>query len=241
MEKSKKAIIIGATSGIGRELAKLLSENNYIVGITGRRTELLNELKTENPNSYFIKTVDITDLKQTEKSLNELTKEIGGLDLLILSSGIGDINENLDFEIEKRTINTNVLGFTCITNWAFNLFEKQKSGHLVAISSVGGLRGSRHAPAYNATKSFQMNYLEGLRQKAKKLNSDISVTDIRPGFVNTEMAKGDGLFWVAPVEKASRQIFSAINRKKKVAYVTKRWRFIASILKHLPRPIYDKM
>ena len=86
-----------------------------------------------------------------------------------------------------------------------------------------------------------MNYLEGLRQKAKKLNSDISVTDIRPGFVDTEMAKGEGLFWVAPVEKASRQIFNAINRKKRVAYVTKRWRFIASVLKHLPRPIYDKM
>lgn len=241
MENKKKAIIVGATSGIGRELAKLLSNNNYIVGITGRRTNLLEEIKSENPTSYFIKTLDITDTEQTEQRLNELKKEIGGLDLLILSSGIGDLNHNLDFEIEKRTIETNVLGFTLITNWAFNYFEEQKSGHLVAISSVGGLRGSRQAPAYNATKSFQMNYLEGLRQKAKKLNTNIFVTDIRPGFVDTDMAKGEGLFWVSKVDKAAQQIFDAINRKKRVAYVTKRWRIIASILKNLPRPIYDKM
>ncbi len=241
MEKVKKAIVIGATSGIGRELAKLLSESKYVVGIMGRRTNLLDELKAENPNLYFIKTVDITDLQQTEESLNELAKAIGGLDLLILSSGTGDLNNNLDFEVEKKTIETNALGFACITNWAFNLFKKQKFGHLVAISSVGGLRGSRHAPAYNATKAFQMNYLEGLRQKAKKLNTDITVTDIRPGFVDTDMAKGEGLFWVSPIKKAALQILYAINRKKKVAYVTKRWGLVAPILKHLPRAVYDKM
>ncbi len=239
--KHKKAIVVGATSGIGRQLAELLAANNYVVGITGRRKNLLEKIKAEKPDSYFIKTFDVTDLKQVGKNLIELTKEIGGLDLLILSSGTGDLNENLDFEIEKRTIETNVLGFTCITNWAFNFFQKQKYGHLIAITSVGGLRGSRHAPAYNATKSFQMNYLEGLRQKAKKLNSDIKVTDVRPGFVNTDMAKGEGLFWVAPVEKASQQIFRAIKRKKEIVYITKRWRLMASILKHLPKSIYDKM
>ena len=122
-----------------------------------------------------------------------------------------------------------------------NYFEKQKSGHLVAISSIGGLRGSRQAPAYNATKAYQINYLEGLRQKAKKLNTSIFVTDIRPGLVDTEMAKGEGLFWVMPVEKAARQIFQAIIDKKKVAYVTRRWGLIATILKQIPRPIHDRM
>ncbi|TDE47102.1 SDR family NAD(P)-dependent oxidoreductase [Flavobacterium rhamnosiphilum] len=237
----KKAIIIGATSGIGKGLAKLLSDNNYVVGITGRRTELLEKLKSEKPNSYFIKTFDITDIKIAVEKLDELKTELGGLDLLIISSGTGDLNDNLDFEIEKRTIDTNVLGFTCIANWAFNLFEKQKFGHLVAISSVGGLRGSRQAPSYNATKAFQINYLEALRQKATKLKQPIFVTDIRPGFVDTDMAKGEGQFWVATVDKATRQIFGAINGKKKIVYVTKRWRLIATILKRIPRPIYDRM
>lgn len=237
----KRAIIIGATSGIGKGLAKMLADNNYVVGITGRRTKLLEELKSEKPNSYFIKTFDVTDIKKATKKLEELKIEIGGLDLLILSSGTGDLNDKLDFEIEKKTIDTNVLGFTCITNWAFNLFKKQKFGHLVAISSVGGLRGSRQAPAYNATKSYQMNYLEALRQKVNNLKEPIFVTDIRPGFVDTDMAKGEGQFWVASVDKATRQIFKAIKKKKKIIYVTKRWRIIAIILKRIPRPIYDRM
>jgi short-subunit dehydrogenase len=237
----KKAIIIGATSGIGKELAKKLADENYVVGITGRRTELLDELKNEKPNSFYTKTFDITDTNKIVENLEYLTTELGGLDLLIISSGIGEINESLDFEIEKRTIDTNVLGFTCVTDWTFNYFENQKSGHLVAISSIGGLRGSRQAPAYNATKAYQIIYLEGLRQKATKLKEPIFVTDIRPGLVDTKMAKGEGLFWVMPVEKTVRQIFKAIISKKKVAYVTKRWRLIAIILKRIPSTIYDKM
>jgi short-subunit dehydrogenase len=236
----KKAIIIGATSGIGKGLAKLLVDNNYKIGLTGRRIELLNELKSENLN-FYIKSIDINDTNIVGQKLDELTKELGGLDLLIISSGIGDLNENLDFEIEKRTIETNVLGFTCVADWTFNYFENRKSGHLVAISSIGGLRGSRQAPAYNATKAYQINYLEGLRQKASKLKEPVFVTDIRPGLVDTAMAKGEGLFWVMPVEKTVRQIFKAIMSKKKVAFVTKRWLLIATILKLIPIPIYDRM
>ena len=239
--RMKKAIIIGATSGIGKGLAKLLVNNGSKVGITGRRTELLKELKSENPESYFVKTINVTDTKIVTEKLEELTAELGGLDLVVISSGTGDLNDNLDFAIEKRTIETNVLGFTCVADWTFSHFEKQKSGHLVAISSVGGLRGSRQSPSYNATKAFQINYLEALRQKATFLKMPIAVTDIRPGFVDTDMAKGEGQFWVATVDKATRQIYNAIETKKKIVYVTKRWRLIAIILKLIPRQIYDRM
>jgi short-subunit dehydrogenase len=68
---------------------------------------------------------------------------------------------------------------------------------------VAGIRGSRQAPSYNATKSYQINYLEGLRQKSRK---SIFVTDIRPGLVDTDMAKGEGLFWVMPVELRNRYL-----------------------------------
>jgi short-subunit dehydrogenase len=227
----KKAIVIGATSGIGRELAMLLAENNYQVGITGRRTELLESLKEEKPDSFYWRSFDITDIKATVENLEALIAELGGLDLLVISSGIGDVNRDLDFEIEKQAIDLNVFGFTAICDWSFKYFEGQKHGHLTAITSIAGLRGSSLAPAYSATKSFQIKYLESLRLKAKGTKLPIYIADIRPGFVDTAMAKGEGLFWVASPHKAALQIYKAIVRKRAVAYVTKRWKIVALIFK----------
>ena len=237
----KKAIIIGASSGIGKGLATLLVENDYKVGITGRRMELLEELKKTNPKSFLIKTFDATDTETSIEKIIELILELGGLDLMILSSGTGDLNETLDFETERKVIELNVTGFTNIIDWTFNYFEKQGFGHIVAISSVAGIRGSRYAPSYNASKAYQINYLEGLRQKSIKFNKSIYVTDIRPGFVDTNMAKGEGLFWVMPVNKVAKQIFRAIVNKRKVVYVTKRWGLIGRFLKLIPRFIFDRM
>src|SRR5688572_20493725 len=127
----KKVIVVGATSGIGKELAQLLVKNGFKVGITGRRTELLKELKLSNPDLFVSKTFDVTETNTIPQHLQELVNELGGLDLLVLSSGIGDLNKELDFEIEKRTIDVNVSGFTCVADWSFNYFWKQKSGHFV--------------------------------------------------------------------------------------------------------------
>ncbi len=237
----KKAIIVGATSGIGKELATILANDNYKVGITGRREHLLDELRLANPDAYICRKMDVTNFQETVSGLNSLSAQLGSLDLFIICSGIGDINEYLDFETEKITIDTNITGFTNAACWAFNYFEKQKNGHLVAVTSIGGLRGSRQAPAYNASKAYQINYLEGLRQKNHKMKSSVYITDIRPGLVSTNMAKGDGLFWVMPVVKTANQIYKAIKKKKKVAYVTKRWRLIAYILKMLPPVIYKRL
>jgi short-subunit dehydrogenase len=237
----KKVIIIGSTSGIGKGLAQIFAANDYKVGITGRRKELLLELKDEIPDAYLTKVLDVTDTVSSIEQLEELTNELGGLDILVISSGIGEINISLDFEIEKQTIDANILGFTSIADWAFNYFQKQQTGHLVLISSIGGLRGSSQAPAYNASKAYQINYTEGLQQKATKLKLPILITDIRPGLVDTKMAKGEGLFWVMPLEKAVYQMYKAIVNKRKVVYVTKRWRIIALLLKLIPRGVYVRM
>jgi short-subunit dehydrogenase len=97
------------------------------------------------------------------------------------------------------------------------------------------------APAYSATKAYQINYMESLRKKAFKAGNQILVTDIRPGLVDTAMAKGDGLFWVMPVEKVARQIWTAIRKKKSKVYVTKRWHILAIINKNLPFGLYKRM
>ena len=237
----KKAIVIGATSGIGKELAKILAQNNFIVGITGRRENLLRELKKENPESFIIKSFDISLPDNNYKNLSELVTELGGLDLIVINSGTGNGNDNLDFKIEKETIDTNILGFTEISGWAFNYFSKQGFGQIAIVSSIAGIRGGRFAPAYSASKAYQINYIEGLRQKANKLKLQICFTDIRPGFVDTPMAKSDNKFWVSTPHKASKQIYDAIKRKKKIAYITKRWILIAYLLKLLPKFIFDKI
>jgi len=236
-----KAIIIGATSGIGKSLAEKLVIEGYLVGITGRREEMLKILEKKHGGKILSMKMDVQDLSSIESICNELVIRLGGLNLLIISAGIGEENKLLDFSIENNVIKTNVQGFTCVADWGMNYFKKQGHGHLVNISSVAGIRGNGLAPSYNSSKAYQINYLEGLRLNASKSNSSIHVTDVRPGFVHTAMAKGDGLFWVSPVEKAAEQIYAAIKRKKKVVYISKRWRLISYILKAIPYSILKKL
>jgi short-subunit dehydrogenase len=237
----KKAIIIGATSGIGKSLAELLIREGYKVGVTGRRDELFQSITTQENSRIVFKKMDVQELSTLEPICNELVSQMGGLDLLIISAGIGEENENLNFDVEHNVIKTNVQGFTCIADWALRYFKEQGYGHLVNISSIAGIRGNGIAPSYNATKAYQINYLEGLRINVKKYGSSITITDARPGFVDTAMAKGEGLFWVAPVQKAAEQIFEAIKQKKKVVYITKRWRLIGLILKLIPFSILKRL
>jgi len=237
----KKAIVIGASSGIGLETAKLLLKNGYKVGVTGRRINLLTDLQHEFGQLCVAKQINITLFENTISTLTAIVQELGGLDLLILSSGTGEINRELNFDVEQATCQTNVMGFTNTVDWTMNYFITQQSGHLVVISSIAGLRGNKVAPAYNASKAYQINYTEGLRQKVCSLKLPITITDIRPGFVDTDMAKGDGKFWVATTEKAGKQIVKAINAKREIVYVSKRWKLIAILFKILPNFIYKRI
>jgi short-subunit dehydrogenase len=229
----KNALIIGATSGIGKELAKLLVNDNYKVVITGRRENLLEEIKKSNPDKYLIKVQDVTNLDSCEQLFEEVKSELKTIDLIVYSSGVGTPNYKLEWEKEIPTLNTNILAATKIYGLAYNFFRKQGYGHLVGISSIASIRGNRHTPAYFASKAFQANYLESLYMKGKRSKATIFVTDIQPGFVDTDMALG-ATFWMAPLEKATKQIYSAIKNKKKKAYITKRWRMVAFVLKIVP-------
>lgn len=231
-------VIIGATSGIGKVLFLKYANADNRIGIVGRRANLLDELSRKYPSKTITAKADITNLEEIEQAINALHKELEHIDLVIVSSGTGDINAELDYNVERPTIDTNVTGWTFVIDTFYNIFEQQGHGHLVAITSAGGLRGEPMAPAYSASKAYQINYIEALRKKAFKSGSRIHVTDIRPGLVNTAMAKGDGLFWVMPVEKVASQIISAIRRQKSKTYVTKRWHVLAIINKNLPFDLY---
>ena len=234
-------VIIGATSGIGKVLFLKYANADNRIGIVGRRANLLDELSRKYPSKTITAKADITNLEEIEQAINALHKELEHIDLAIVSSGTGEINAELDYNVERPTIDTNVTGWTFVIDTFYNIFEQQGHGHLVAITSTGGLRGEPMAPAYSASKAYQINYIEALRKKAFKSGSRIHVTDIRPGLVNTAMAKGDGLFWVMPVEKVASQIISAIRRQKSKTYVTKRWHVLAIINKNLLFDLYKRI
>jgi short-subunit dehydrogenase len=238
--QNKKIIIVGATSGIGRELAKLYAGTGALVGATGRRQDLLYSLQLEYPNDVITRCFDVR-ATDSITHIESLIQEMNGLDLLIYNSGYGETSQNLDWEIDKTTVDINVNGFIRIANFSFNYFVAQASGQLAAVSSLASVRGNPDAPAYSASKAFMSSYMEGLHIKAIKMKTAIYITDVQPGFVDTKMAKGQKRFWVAPVGKAAGQIFDAIERKKWRVYITRRWWLIAKFMQLIPDMIYRKI
>lgn len=227
----KNAIIFGATSGIGRGLANVLVNNGYHVLVTGRRLAKLEEIKASNPERYSIKQHDITDIESSNQFFNDLpfTK----VDLIVLSSGLAYPNFKLEYDLDLPILKTNVLGITKLLQLSYYFFDKQGYGHLVGISSVASIRGDRHSPAYFASKSYQSSYLESLWMKAYRSKKDITVSNILPGYIDTEMIPKN-VFWKVPLNKACLQIYTAIQKKKKRAYISKRWRLIALFLRVAP-------
>lgn len=231
---TKKAIIIGATSGIGKDLAEVMLREGYTLGLCGRRINLLEDLKMKQPERVMLQFVDVTRSEQAMTQLDGLIKEMNGVDVIVVSSGTGHINNKLQWQLEKETIDVNVAGFAAMANIAMRYFLAKGNGHLVGISSIAALIGSSAAPAYSASKAFISNYLEGMRMQGRRKGKNVIVTNIQPGYVDTAMAQGDGMFWVAPSRVAAEQIYAAIRKKKTHAYITRRWRLIAWLLKIVP-------
>lgn len=236
----KKAIVVGASSGIGKAIAQELSKNGYQVGLIARREELLYDLHKLLPNKSYIKKIDIAKTDDAMIKFQDLIKQMGGVSLVVLNAAVGfDDTRRVWFE-QEQMIEVNTLGFASMAHCALDHFIQQKKGHLVGITSISGLRGTANAFTYCATKSFQSTLLEGIRNTSQLKNLGIYVTDIKPGFVDTDMVKGrSDKFWEASPDEAARQIYDAIKAKKKIAYVTKRWRLIAWFFKFAPDWLFN--
>jgi short-subunit dehydrogenase len=236
----KKAVVVGATSGIGRAVARALSANGYVVGITGRRSHLLGELVNELPSTADSAVMDVTRPNEARSCFDALAERMSGVDLVVLSAGVGHTDEAESWEHVHETVETNAVGFAALADAAYRHFETRGHGHLVGITSVAAVRESGGAPAYHASKAFAARYLAGLRHRASKTGLSLTVTDVRPGFVDTAMAKGDGLFWVASPERAASQIMVAIEDSRSTVYVTRRWRLVATLLALIPGWLYRR-
>jgi short-subunit dehydrogenase len=241
-QNSKKAIVIGASSGIGKALAHVLAKNGYTVGLTARRLNVLEAMQKELPTKSFVKYMDLKKPEESMQALRELIHEMGGVDLIVINAGIGFFDTDLSWEHQKETIEVNVLGFVAMANEALKHFMHQNYGHIVGISSVAAIRPGKDAFTYGATKAFESGFLAGLRNTVRVKKIPIVVTDIQPGFVKTEMVAGaEKRIWESSAEQAAEEIYQAIAARKEHAYITKRWRLIAWALKFAPDWLIDRI
>ncbi len=232
----KKAIIVGSSSGIGRALAKKLSTEGYLVALTGRSLERLQALQKELSGESIVRVIDVRDSREAIHGLRNMIMGLHDLDLMIINAGVLFQNENLKWHLEEEMIKVNALGFAAMANVAADYFLQKGSGCIVGISSVASHRGSGRSPAYNASKAFVSNYMEGLRQKFSA--TPIQVIDIRPGFVDTEMVRGrKGLFGLISPERAAEDIYKAIQKGKRIAYVPSWWGIVMWFFRRLPESL----
>lgn len=230
----KKILLIGATSGIGAALAERYAVRAENIAVTGRREDLLSAFCAKHPNACY-GVVDVVQAHDAVVRLQQLVELMGGVDLIWLCAGVGTMNAQLDFEQEKSAIRTNVWGWTAISDWAYTLFERQGFGHLAVISSIAGTCGLFPAPAYAASKAYQISYLESLRQRAFLSKKPIFVTDVRPGFVRTPLlGDKEPYVGIVSVDKVVPCMIRAVDRHSGVLIVPGRWKPVVWLMKLLP-------
>lgn len=240
----KRIIIIGASSGLGYAVTKQFVSLGWKVGIAARREKPLQELQSQHPDNITYTTIDITADDATDK-LNKLIELNGGMDVLLLASGVGKQNPELDIDNEETTIKTNVLGFTRIVDTAFNYYKNSKRdtvGQIAVISSVAGTKGLGIAASYSATKRYQNTYMSALEQLANIKGLNIAFTDIRPGFIRTALLDENKSYpMIMTVEHVTPLIVNAILKKKRIAIIDWRWRILIGLWRLIPHWLWIRL
>lgn len=251
---------MGATSGIGQEVARLLAANGYEVGIAGRRKERLVQMAQATPGIVTHRQIDVTK-EDAPTELYKLIEELGGMDLYFHSSGIGWENVALDADKELKTVETNSVGFVRMVSAAYNWFAEQKAdeakqraegyeqrasskerkARIACITSIARTRGLGAAPAYSATKRMQAHYLECLSQQARMRHLNIGITDIRPGFVATDLIAGSHFPLQLKAEDVARTIVRAIERGSEVVTIDWRYRLLVAAWQLIPRWLWVRL
>ena len=229
---------MGATSGIGLEVVKVLASKGWQVGIAGRRDDVLQRVMTQVPQVVAAQSIDITR-DDAPQQLQALIDRMGGIDLYFHSSGIGYQNPDLDADKELRTVETNAVGFTRMVDAVFSYFAQRPKheGHLAVISSIARTKGLGAAPAYSATKRYVSHYLECLSQLCTIRHlRHIHIHDIRPGFVRTPLiADGNHYPMQLDPERVAQSIVRGIERNRPVITTDWRYRLLVAGWTLLPR------
>ena len=248
LEPQKRAIVIGASSGIGAALVRELAHSGYLVAAVARREARLQELSNSvntavGPNRVITFSHNVTDYDEIPTLFQTIVQTLGGLDLIIYNAGVQPsvTVDEYNFDKDRKMIEVNLLGAIAWLNQAAVRFERARQGQIVGIGSIAGDRGRVGSPVYNSSKAGLATYLESLRNRLTR--HGVSVTTIKPGFVDTVLFQENATkqFWVISPQEAARQIHKAAKRRKQTVYVPTRWGLVGLIIRHIPSIIFRRL
>ena len=245
----KKSILItGATSGIGKALALELAKRGYSMALTGRRTDLLRDVRKEIQEAYSepaveIHALDVTAYETVPPVVRKMADALGGLDIVFANAGValaGKVGQGA-FENAVTTVRTNLIGAMATVDAAVAYFLERGRGHIVATSSVAAVRGLPGQSSYCASKAGLSAYLDALRTEVYRKNIDITV--LHPGFIATPLNEMlPRRPFLIPAEKGAAIIAGLIEQKAKNPTVPVfPWNLIRPLLRILPTPIVARM
>lgn len=240
-EIGKKAVIVGASSGIGLEVARLMAADGWRLGLAARRTAPLEQLAREFPGRVEWAAIDVTT-DGAEARLRGLIGRMGGIGLYLHVAGVGWQNPALEADRELLTVATNSMGFARMVGEAYRYFAERGGGHIAVVSSIAGTKGLGVAPAYSATKAFDNVYVQALEQQAALRRLPIRFTDIRPGFVRTDLL-GDGKSYPMLMDsrRVAAAIVGAIAKRRHVWVIDWRWRILTALWRRVPRWLWRRL
>ena len=236
-----RAIVVGASSGIGAALVRQLAAEGWALGALARRRDRLEQLSAD-VGGILCRAHDVRDAPAVPALFEELVSELGGLDLLIFAAAAMPAVERDEYNTEKdlAMLTVNVGGAIAWCNEAAGFFKSQRAGHIVGISSIAADRGRKGAPVYGTTKAALDHYLEALRNRLSEAN--VSVTTIKPGFMATDMTAGLGkLPFIISAESAAERILRAVRRGAETRYVPMRWWLVGRLLRLVPSFIFKRL
>lgn len=246
--KRPRAIIVGASSGIGAALAHKLAREGYSLALLARREDKLNALcaainQELGQNIAQAYAHDASRFDQIAPTFQKAIADLGQLDLLVYTSATMpnvDIAE-YNFEKDRQMMEVNLLGAMAWFDQAATLFDTIGSGQIVGISSIAGERGRVGNPPYHASKAGMNTFLESLRNRLAR--KGVHVLTVKPGYVNTELlqAAGGANFWVITPEQAAGDIWKAIRKRKQVIFTPARWRLVGLVVQHIPSAIFRRL
>lgn len=246
LARRPRAVVVGASSGIGAALVRRLATEGHVVAALARSADQLQALCAELNAGGQTQAVayphDVTQIETIPALLQTLLKDLGGIDVFIYCAGIMpkvEINE-FDLAKDQAMLAANLAGAVAWLGQAGALFQQQGRGHLVAISSVAADRGRVLNPAYNASKAGLDTYMEALRNRLSR--HGVHVLTVKPGFVDTEMLKASPRsFGAISPQQCAAGIWKAIRAGKQLVYIPGWWRWLMLAVRSVPSFIFRRL